>query len=282
MLAAPALPGHVIPTVPFPPDGGAMNPAVQSVFFTVLWAIAGVFVLAALRSWRRSGSPLPLLVLAGGALCVCIEPIVDLMGLCWFWPAGQHPLFEVFGRSIPDWMLPTYLFYVGGQTLYTMRWLERQRSVGGLFGLYALYALVNVLLEEPPLHFGLYTYYGAQPLKPLLLPLWWLAANAAMPITAGALLHLLKPHLAGWKLLLVVPLMPMADAVTNAAVAWPVWTALNSSDDLRLTTLAALLSLGQGLLLIWVLALAVTGAPLRASLRRPAAAAAAAPLGTRA
>lgn len=270
MTPAPVLEGHQIPTVPFPPVGGAMDYQLQTIFTVVLWCICAVFFVMALRHWRKSGSPLSLLVLIGGGLCMFIEPIVDVMGLCWFWPQGQFVLFEAFGRPIPTWILPTYIFYVGGQALYTWQRLEKGESMAGLFRLYAIFALVNVLLEEPPLHMGLYTYYGAQPLQPFLLPLWWAVPNAAMPIVLGALVYALKPYLKGWKLLLIVPLMPMGDALTNAAVAWPVWMTLNSSDQLMVTTAGALLTLGLGLILMWVLALAVAAdSPLRQASGKP-------------
>ncbi len=269
MNPAPEISGHVIPNVPFPPVGGSMDHTLQLVFLSVLWAICAGFFVMALRSYRKDGSPLPLLVLMGGALCMFIEPIVDVMGLCWFWPQGQFVLFEAFGRPIPNWILPTYIFYVGGQALYTAHRLEKGETMLGVFKLYAIYAVINVLLEEPPLHMGLYTYYGAQPLQPGLLPLWWAAPNAAMPITLGAMIVKLKPYLSGWKALLILPLMPMGDALTNGAVSWPVWTALNSSDDLMVTTAGALLTVGLGLVLMWVIALAVaTDSPALAAVAR--------------
>lgn len=269
MTPAPTLPGMEIPTVPFPPTGGAMDYNLQVIFTTSLWVICAVFFVMALRSLRKTGSPLPLLILIGGGLCMFIEPIVDVMGLCWFWRDGQFVLFEAFGRPIPTWMLPTYIFYVGGQALYTWQRLEKGETMAGVFKLYAIYAVINVLLEEPPLHMGLYAYYGAQPFKAVLLPLWWAIPNAAMPIVLGALIYRLRPALTGWKMLLVVPMMPMGDALTNAAVGWPVWTALNSSDDLVVTTIAALMTLGLGLVLMWAIAVAVaTDSPLRVASRR--------------
>ena len=60
------------------------------------------------------------------------------------------------------------------------------------------------------------------------LPLWWPAVNAAMPILAGTLIFLLRPYLQGWRVLAVILLIPAADGMANAAVAWPTWNALNT------------------------------------------------------
>lgn len=266
MIQPPQLAGHEIPTVPFPPATGAMDPTYQLIFTWVLWGICAVVVLFALNHSRRTGTAIALLCLAGGALCVLWEPIVDVMGLCWFWRAGNHPLFELFGRPIPNWMLPVYTAYVGGQTFYTVTRLDKGETVRGVFKLYLIYMVVNLLLEEPPLHFGLYTYYGVQPLQPGLLPLWWTAVNGAMPIIAAALVYRLKPLLTGWKQLLIVLLVPMGDGLANAAAGWPTWIALNSSDQYWVTTVAALCTFALSALAIWIVALSVgTDSPLRRS-----------------
>jgi hypothetical protein len=275
MVPAPELAGYVIPTTPFPPVGGAMDYQLQVIFNIGLWIAVAVFTALALRQVRSTRSPLPLLVLVGGGLCMYIEPIVDILGLCWFWPEGQFVLFEAFGRPIPNWMLPTYIFYVGGQALYTAQRMEKGETMAGVFKLYATYMAVNVVLEMPPLYMGLYTYYGAQPLKLGLFPLWWVFTNAAMPMVLGALIYTLRPYLTGWKVLLVVPLMPMGDALTNGAIAWPTWIALNSTDNPIWTNAAALLSGVFGLIVIWVLGIAVASdSPVRSAARSSVAAAA--------
>lgn len=263
-MPAPRIPGHEIPTVPFPPTDGAMDATYQLVFSGVVTLVCLVVIFYAVRDWRRTGSPIALLILAGGALCVFEEPIVDIMGLCWFFRDGQWILMEPFGRPIPVWMLPVYTAYVGGQAWYTLNRLERGITTSGIWKLYLSYAAINVLLEEPPLYLGLYTYYGdAQPLQLGLLPLWWPAVNALMPIVSAAAIYRLKPYMGGIGLLLIVPLMPMADAVANAAVGLPVWTALNSSGGLWVTTGGAILTILLALKLVWILTIAVAADPAK-------------------
>jgi hypothetical protein len=258
MLKAPDLAGHEIPTVPFPPNTGAMDPTFQMIFVVTLSAICAAFLVMALRHWRRTGSPVAVLTLLGGGLCIFIEPIVDVMGLCWFWRDGNWTMFEAFGRPIPMWILPTYVFYVGGWTFYTYSRFEKGTTMAGVWKLWLLYAVVNVLLEEPPLHLGLYTYYGnAQPLQPVLLPLWWTAVNAAMPIVAAALIYKLRPVLTGWKQWLIVAIVPVADAATNAGAGWPLWNAINSSDQAIVTNAAAVATCALAAVLVWIVGLSV-------------------------
>ena len=260
-------PGKEIPVVPLPPSDGMMDNTYQIIFNSVLWMVVVVFVVMAWRYYRKEGSVLPLLFLIGGGLCMFLEPFLDVVGLVWFYREGQWVLFEFFGRPMPTFLLPTYIFYVGGQAFYTYCRLEKGETTKGIWKLYGIYFIVNLFLEEPPLHMGLYTYYGAQPLRPILLPLWWPLINAAMPIVIAAVVHRLKPVLTGWKTLLVIPIIPMCDALANAAVGWPIWSALNTTDSLLITHLAALVSIGLGMILVWTLTLACgTDSPLRVRL----------------
>lgn len=80
-----------------------------------------------------------------------------------------------------------------------------------------------------------------------------------MPLLTGALIYRLRPHLdTSWKLLAVVPLVPMADGMANGAAAWPMWAVLNQDNVSYLWThLAALATLGLAALAVWMIGLAV-------------------------
>jgi hypothetical protein len=100
---------------------------------------------------------------------------------------------------------------------------------------------------------NVYTYYGPQPFNLWGLPLWWLAANATMPIVAAYVVHKLYPDLTGAKVLLIILLVPMADGATNGAISWPVFTALNTQLGFWATYPAAIATFGLAALLIWTL-----------------------------
>lgn len=126
-----------------------------------------------------------------------------------------------------------------------------------LFQLYLIDVFINIWLESPGVLMGAYQYYGHQPVNFWGLPLWWVCVNPIMPMTAGALIYRLSPHLSGRRLALVIAFIPMADGVANGATGWPMWTALNLGAPLIVTHLAWLLTLGLALTSVWVLTFVV-------------------------
>jgi hypothetical protein len=212
---------------PQPPQGLHMNPTLQGVFTIAQAVPCLVLAFVAWRMWRKERSPIAALCMVGGALAMFMEPIVDVLGQCWFPRAGQWRLFETWGRPMP-WFIIVYIWYVGGQTLIANRQLDRGARGRDIWKLYGIFFLADVAVETPGLYMKLYTYYGHQPLSFFRLPLWWPAVNAAMPILAGTLVFLLRPYLSGRRILAVIPLIPAADGMANAATAWPTWSALNT------------------------------------------------------
>jgi hypothetical protein len=210
------------------------------------------------RHRRRSRSAVGFLLLLAGAATVINEPVVDVLGLCWFAKQGSIGLFTAWGVTIPAFMLPVYCWYVGGQALFVFGAMQAGITAGRLYRLYGIFALVNVALELPGLNMGIYAYYGNQPFEVLGFPLWWPICNALMPIVMAALVHVLLPYLRGMSLLLVILLGPMAAGMTNGAIGIPVWVALNSSAPAWVGYCAALVSLLLGLTLAFLLARLVT------------------------
>jgi hypothetical protein len=240
-------------TIAHPPSGLEMSAAGQTIFtiaVTIPWVV--LFVIA-LRMWRRDGTAVPLLFMVGGALCILFEPIVDVLGMCFFPRTNQWVGLEVFGRPIPLFMWPVYSWFVGGQAFLFWRAFQRGMTRDRLWRWWLLLMGVNVFLESPGILMDVYRYYGSQPLNPWGLPLWWLACNATMPIVAGYLVYKLSPHLTGARLLLIIPLVPMADGATNGAIAWPVWTALNTQLGFWATYPAAIVTFGLAALVVWVM-----------------------------
>ncbi|HEX5784946.1 MAG TPA: hypothetical protein VFY35_09490 [Burkholderiaceae bacterium] len=219
----------------------------------VLLALWGV-----LRHWRQTGSAVGFWLLLGGTLCTLNEPIVDVVGKVWFPTFGNTPLLTAWGVSIPIYMLPVYCWYVGGQAFLSYRMCQQGLTLPGLYRRYATFAGVNVLLEVPPIVLGMYSYYGHQPFVLLGFPVWWTFCNALMPMVMGGLVYRLEPLLHGWRQVLIVPLAWMVAAAVNGAVGAPTWLALNLTGTTPwLTHLAAVASLGLGLLTCYGLGLLV-------------------------
>ncbi|MGH9040674.1 MAG: hypothetical protein ACRDZ3_10645 [Acidimicrobiia bacterium] len=251
-----------------PPTGLEMNALGQTIFtigVTIPWIVA---IVLAIRHWRREGSPIALLFLVGGTICIIFEPIVDVLGLVLFPRENQWIGVETFGRPIPMFMYPVYSWFVGGQAFLVWYLLRQGMTRQQLFKFWLTVMCVNVVLETPGILMDVYLYYGDQPFNPWGLPLWWPPVNATMPIVAGYAVWKVMPHLKGWRILAVIPIIPMADGAANGAIAWPVWTALNANLGMAATYPAAVVTFCLAALAVWIM-----GTGLPATTKAPAAAA---------
>jgi len=223
------------------------------VVYTVLLLVplVGLAGYCALR-YRKERDPVPLLCLAGGAMCVLFEPIVDILGLCWYPRHGQWKLFETLGRPIPVGVLFGYMWAFGGLSAVASVVL-RQKGLAALWRLYPLFIAVSVPFELIANHSGFYTYYGNQPLRILEWPAWWGPVNFAVPIVAAVMIDRFRPHLTGPRTVALAFLLPMADGAVNGATAWPVWSALNAPGlPTMIVQAAGALSVGLAVLLVWL------------------------------
>jgi hypothetical protein len=83
------------------------------------------------------------------------------------------------------------------------------------------------------------------------------------------LVYKLEPLLTGWRILLVLPLIPMGDALANGATAWPAWLALHSNWPMPLAQVAGVAVFGLAVLFYWTMGHLLFPDP--ASSGRPAA-----------
>jgi hypothetical protein len=245
----------LLASVPTPPD--LSMPAGWERVYTAACLVALVAMGAnAIRLWRADRDTLPLALMGAGALCVLLEPLVDVLGLCWYPRGSNYELFELMGRPIPFLVLPGYTFFMGGLTVIALRTLAT-RGPQGLLRLYPLMIALELPFELLANQTGVYVYYGQQPLRVWDFPVWWLFVNTMVPIVAAVLIRPLRGWLTGASVLLVVPLLPAVDAGVNAAFAWPTWTALHSDVPVAVTQLAGLVTcaMAVGALILIVRAL---------------------------
>jgi hypothetical protein len=177
----------------------------------------------------------------------------------------------VLGRTMPLYICFVYPWYVGGMGYLASRLFRRGITMKQLFLLWAAVGFVDVFLELPGIIAHTYLYYGHQPFDVFGFPLWWAFVNPVMPMIAGALIYRLQPFLGSspWRLLAVIPLIPMADGLANGAAGWPMWVALNQSDVSYVWTyLAALVTLALSLYCVWIIGLVVSR-PSRARAPQP-------------
>jgi hypothetical protein len=202
----------------------------QNVAEFVLWIVVAGFVVFAMRQWRRTGSPLALTLLVGGAIAYFNEPLDDILGLVNHPRPGQHVVVETMG-PLPHWGLPTYIIFFGGIASVLLVELRKLRFTPRAFwtGI-AITFVADLLIELPLLRFRLYTYfaYGDVPMSISGFPLYWLLINTTGPILCAAILFAAPDYFRGWRAPLVVFLPVVTDAGCSAAVGLPVYNALHT------------------------------------------------------
>lgn len=247
-----------IGAIPQPPTHLEMPQTAELIFNIGIGIPVAIGVVIAIRHLMTGRGPLLLCCLVGGLCAASLEPVVDVLGLVYLKEEGAVGTFTILDRTMPLYIPFVYTWYVGGLGYVAYRVFEYGVTTKTIFLIWAGDFLVDVVLESPGILAGTYLYYGQQPFDIWGFPLWWGFVNPVMPLLAGALIYKLKPHLSGWKLVGIVPLIPMADGIANGATAWPMWAALNQTDVSYVWTYAAsLVTLGLALFCVWIIALVV-------------------------
>lgn len=245
--------------IPQPPVHQVMPKGAETFFNVFIFIPLGVALALALRHLVRGRGPVLLYCLVGGLLAATFEPLVDVLGLVYLREQGALGTFTVLDRTMPLYIVFVYPWFVGGLGYLAYKLFARGVTMRDLFALWALDFGINMALETPGILAHTYGYYGHQPFNFWGFPLWWGFVNPVMPMLAGALIYRLRPYLDNaWKLLAVIPLIPMADGIANAAAAWPMWAVLNQDDVSYVWTyLASLVTLGLAAMCVWMIGLAV-------------------------
>lgn len=260
-------------TIPLEPvPDVTVSPTVHIVATALAGAVwLGVLVTAILVA-RRRHTPIPVLFLAGGALTVGYEPIVDTLGKCYLPVDYQLTLFTVLNRPMPLYAILVYSAFFGGFALMSWNHLHSGGDPRGLWRKYAIAIGVNTFLFETPAVsvFHVYTYYGHQPFDFWGFPLWWPFVNTAGPLAAGAVVFVLQRYLGmhGPRLLaLALLLIPITDGMSNGASAYPTWMALNADIPVWLVWVAGALTVTLAVLevhaVVQILKRLQTAAPRR-------------------
>jgi hypothetical protein len=245
-------------TIPQPPVDKEMPKTAETIFNIFIFIPLALMLMFAVREIRKNNNPVLLYCILGGALAATLEPIVDVLGQVYLRENNALGTFTVLDRTMPLYICFVYPWYVGGLGYFGYRLFQNGVTTKGLFQLWALDCIVDVCLESPGILMHTYGYYGQQPLNPWGFPLWWGFVNPVMPMVAGALIYAVRPRLSGFRLLAIIPLIPMADGLANGACAWPMWVTLNQQDvSMWVTYAACVVTLGLCLYSVWMISLFV-------------------------
>lgn len=228
----------------------------------LLGILVAAAVLASLYLWRRTGKPTALLLTVGGLVCSLNEPLVDVLGNCWF-PTDGVMAQEIFDRAIPVWVVLAYVIFFGFFA-YTQAALLRsgvtRRQVW--MGIAAFWVL-NTALEMPLLASDLYVYYGDQPFEIGGFPLSWLVINSLGSFAAAVIAVRLDWFFRGARRLLLA-FVPFAAYMASWVLAMPYFGTQNADVSSPVRWIGAAVAMALGVVALDAL--------IRIGLVKPAAA----------
>jgi len=238
-------------------------------WFTVWLAIPlAVVLLIGLNHLRTGRGPLLLFCVIGGAIASAFEAIVNVLGGMIYAENGIWTAYEAFDRKIPVLIPMAYAWFMGGQAYLCYRIFVNGCARRRVFELWAIFCVIDAVIETPGLLAGVYTYFGAQPWNFWGFPFWYGWANSLVPIVAGAAIFKLLPVFGGgWRQLAIIPLLPMANGLAYATTCWPIWLVLNNDLGYAATYPASLVTLALTCYVLWMVARIVVPDPKAATVQ---------------
>lgn len=236
-----------------PPYDAVMSQSGQQVTLAifggmaVLLVVYGLYLAASRRSW------LPVLFLLAAQIGLLLEGLGDVMGNAIYPPLGQINAFVIKGHPVPLFVVFVYIWYLGSLPLLMYdRFVKQSLSYSAWWKIALVSALGVTVVEQIPVYYGMWIYYGVQPFKIGLMPLWMCAANTVCVMFPALLVYRLMPILTGWRQLLVLPLVPAATAAGHAGAGIPMYNVLGGDTA---TMAPWILQLGSVATLVFSLAL---------------------------
>jgi hypothetical protein len=197
----------------------------------VTTTVAVAFVFLGVRECRRRRSTAPAWLLGSGAVCLFLEPVYDDQFHIWFHDQGHMwRTYTAYGMPQPVWVPITYAWCYGGLAMLVWRRLadgggrrEVLRMAGGLLAVFTAFELIGINL-------GVYTYYGAQPLRLMGLPLWVEVPNTVLTVVAAVAFARLEPMVHGLGRLCLLAVVPGAFAAVSFGAAFPTLVTISRTD----------------------------------------------------
>lgn len=238
-----------MPPPPNAPVDMVVDPTWQWIFGGLHFAIAAWVVYYSGRTpfrqkdWREFAFRMT--VLFSGALgAVVFEPAVDRAGNLWYAEIGAWPMAHMWGISVPLWVAPVYLWFIGGGSLVIVDRIRKGVRSRDYLLIFAGIAVADLLLEVPIIKIAkLYTYYGEN--QPFFhqdwfpLPLWFIFTNRVFDLVPALLLVVLMSFRSKWVIAGIPVLMFGSMYVSYAFVTWPVVAALHNGASPLVAHLAA-------------------------------------------
>jgi hypothetical protein len=227
----------------------------QSGLLVVAAVLAACSLIYALRRSFCERDLYPLYVFLGAGCAVLLEPIGDIFTQVVYPQVDQISAFSAWGREIPLWMIPNYLFFFCIPVLLLMRFLIRpgMRSRTWWLTYFSLAAFVAVF-EMPGINARSWKYYGdPQLLNVNTYPVWVGFNNAQCLVSTAVAVYLLRRTIIhGTRSILLIALVPLIIAATHIAPSLPVATATHSTASSLWMNVAAVVTIALNVMMVWV------------------------------
>ncbi len=245
--------------MPTPPFDHPLNLLMQTVMTAVLWPLALLILMVAIRRSIREKTLFHVALVLAVAFGSLIEPLYDIAyHLLWFVP-GQWTLFTSFDLPQPVWVMAAYVVVFAGPTLFLVPKLDAGIvTQGQLFRMAGMTAVTTAIFEITAINSGLYMYYGEHPFRFLEYPLW-VAMLEASQITCFAVLCVwFRRKVAGrqWANLALFVLFPANFCFTTLGAGFPGLIVINMSEPPTwLLYASTMTSTAFGAVALWVVSL---------------------------
>jgi hypothetical protein len=220
------LPDYTQPPVYSMPSSGEL---IYLIFAGSAAALVALYALY-LAVTRRSG--FPLLICVGAFLTVLLEAPADILGNAVHSQLGQRNAFTIKGAPVPWGVVLTYGFYASTLPVVLFDRIKAQTLTPKIWWTIYGASLLGVCgIEQIPVHFGLWHYFGYQPFKVWEMPISMVFANAACVVVPALLVYKFYPVLTGWRQVLVVALIPSGTMAGWAAASLAIVNALGTDTE---------------------------------------------------
>jgi hypothetical protein len=232
----------------------SMPPTAELIYLTFAGIAAALVALYALYLAVTRRTAFPLLICAGAFLTVLLEAPADILGNAVHSQLGQRNAFTVKGAPVPWGVVLTYGSYAATLPVLLFDRIKAQSLTPRFWWkTYAASLLAVGAVEQIPVHFGLWHYFGYQPFKIWEMPISMIFANAACVVVPALMVYRLYPILTGWRELLVVGLIPIGTMAGWAAASLAIINALGTDTEANhgIVQMAAFATIGLSLLVTW-------------------------------
>jgi hypothetical protein len=190
----------------------------QIVTLVVFGGMSLALLVYALWLCRSRRSVLPVLFFFGGWATLLLEPVADVMGNAVHSQIGQYEAFSVKGHPVPWHIVLVYPAYFGAVPILLYdRFRAQNIPKNWWWRVVGVSAIGVTAIEQLPLHFHLWHYYGPHGLSIGYMPIMMIFPNIASVVVPALVIYKLMPILTGWRQLVVLGLMPAAAMGAHAA-----------------------------------------------------------------